>query len=491
MTNTIHDVAIIGAGVVGAAIARLLSRYQLSVALLEKEADVGFGVSKANSGIIHAGFHYDAAKTLKGKLEIQGNLAFDRLKLELGFPFKRCGIIMAAFNDEELATIRTLIDRGIGNGVPGIQECSREEILELEPDFNPEVIGGLLAPTGGVIEPYRYVFALTEAALRNGVEIFKLFKVTRADREDAAWCITAADGQTLRARYVINAAGLFADEISRLFGAEEFTITPRKGEEYLLDRNTEVHPTHVLFPTPSAHSKGILVIPTAEGTTMIGPTAEMTDDKEDADTTADNFRRIFAGVTHMMPGLCRRDVITAFSGSRPVLPGEDFYITVSQKMPHLIQVAGILSPGLTASPAIAEYVRDLLKQDGLELTEKTVWHKPDAPLPTVRKLKPEQVDELYHNDPAWCNIICRCESISEAEIVNAIRHGHTTIDGIKFFTRAGMGRCQGGFCSYKIMKLIARETGLPIEKISKHGPGSEIVVGHLHPMPEPEAQNHV
>lgn len=478
MNREEYDVAVIGAGVSGAATAWTLSRYDLRTVVLEKEADACFGVSKANSGIVHAGFHHDLT-SLKSRLEVRGNLMFERLQFELGFPFRRNGILVVAFSHEEMEVARRLYEQGVANGVPGMELCGRERMLALEPKLNPDVTGGLYAPTGGTIEPYRFVFSLLEAAQRNGTAFKPLFKVTAARRDGDLWLIRNPEGTEIAARYVVNAAGLWADDISRVFGGEVFAIHPRKGEEYLLDRNSKAYTRHVLFPVPTRSSKGMLVIPTVEGTTMVGPTAEAIEDKNDVGTTADNLQRIFTSAAHMVSGISSRDIITAFAGLRPAMDGDDFYIDISAQAPGLIQVAGIQSPGLTASPAIGEYVKDLLKKAGLKLVERDEIKDPAPPLRAVRKESPEGVEKLHADDPSWGNIVCRCESISEAEIVIAIRRGHTTVDGIKFYTRAGMGRCQGGFCSYKILKLIARETGVPIEEITKRGPGSRIVTGRL------------
>lgn len=283
----------------------------------------------------------------------------------------------------------------------------------------------------------------------------------------------------MQCQYAINAAGLYADRVSGLFGAEQFTITPRKGEEFLLDRNAAYYPRHVLFPVPAQNSKGMLVIPTVEGTTMVGPTAIETTDKEDVATSSQNLDAVFAQAKHLVPAVSRHDVITSFAGMRPVLPGNDFYIAISKIVPRLIQVAGIQSPGLTASPAIGEYVKDLLKMAGCTLTEKNTFWPMIDPLITVRNKTPEAVAKLIEQDPLYGSIVCRCETVSEAEIVAAIRKGHTTLDGIKFYTRAGMGRCQGGFCTYKIVKILARETGQPVTTFTKRGGGSFLVTGLL------------
>lgn len=478
MTETVYDVAIIGAGCVGAGIARRLSAYDVRVVLLEKCVDVGFGVSKANSGIIHAGFHHPVT-SLKARLEIRGNLMFDQLHHELNFPFKRVGILVVAFSYEQMKAVEQLYEQGVRNGVPLIEVCGRDRLLMLEPKLNPDVVGGLYAPTGGIIEPYRYVFALVENALKNGVTLRTSFRLDKAVYKSRIYELQSAQGEKVRARHVVNAAGLYADEVSRVLGAEEFSITPRKGEEFLLERNAGGFPNHVVFPAPGRHTKGMLVIPTVEGTMMIGPTADEIEDKEDRETTAENLEKVFASAMHMIRGISRREIITSFAGLRPVLEGNDFYIDISAKAPHVIQAAGIQSPGLTASPAIAEYVKDLLKQDGLKLTEKTHFDPFLRPTPKVRELTPELLAELVREERRYGHIVCRCESVSEAEVVEAIRKGHTTLDGIKFYTRAGMGRCQGGFCSYRILKILARETGMPIEAITKRGDESRIVLGRI------------
>ena len=477
MQTELVDVAIVGGGVSGANIARRLSAYSVKVAILERASDVSFGTSKANSGIIHGGFHHNK-KYLKAHLELQGNMMFDQLARELRFPFRRCGIIVAALHEDEMKTVEHLYRQGVENGVIGIELCSRERILALEPKLNYDAVGGLYAPGGGIIEPYRFVFALVESALKNGVKLYTDFKVCKASWQDH-WAIHASDGRVIHARYAVNAAGLFADEVSAVFGGEAFEIKPRKGEYFLLDRLTRACPERVVFPVPSAVSKGMLVIPTVEGTVLVGPTADEAEDKADFATTRERLERILESGKTMIPFLSRNDVITSFSGLRPVLD-EDFFIAPSQKVPALVQVAGIQSPGLTASPAIGEYVKNILRDMGLELKEKPGWDPYIEDRPILRELDPFALDALIAKDPAWGNIVCRCENVSEAEIVQAVRLGHRTLDGVKYFTRAQMGRCQGGFCTYKIIKIIMRETGLSWSEITKHGGSSRLLESSLH-----------
>ena len=471
------DAAIIGCGVSGANIARRLSAYSIKTAILEKAADVSFGTSKANSGIIHGGFHHNK-KFLKARLEIQGSLMFDQLRRELNFPFRRCGIIVAALHEEEMKAVEHLYMQGVENEVIGIELCSRQRILELEPKLSADAVGGLYAPGGGIIEPYRFVFALVESALKNGVQLFTNFKVNEASRNGNYWVIRAEDGREIKARYAINSAGLFADEVSKTFGAEEFTISARKGEYFLLDRLTKACPSKVVFPVPTSVSKGMLVIPTVEGTALVGPTADAVDDKNDFSTTTKRLEQILISGKTMIPSLSQNDVITSFAGLRPCL-GEDFYIEASKKAPAFVQAAGIQSPGLTASPAIGEYVKNILLEMGLQLTEKPGWDPYIEDRPLARELNLNELDSLIAKDSAWGNIVCRCENVSEAEIVQAVKLGHTTLDGIKYFTRAQMGRCQGGFCTYKIIKIIMRETGLSWNEVTKHGGKSRMLEASL------------
>jgi glycerol-3-phosphate dehydrogenase len=470
-----YDVAVIGCGVSGANIGRKLSSYHIRTAVLEKAADLSFGTSKANSGIVHGGFHHNK-KYLKARLEIKGNLMFDQLRRELNFPFRRCGIIVAALHEDQMKTVEHLYLQGVENDAIGIELCSRDRIRELEPKLSPDVVGGLYAPGGGIVEPYRFVFALVESAMKNGVDFYTNFKVSEAsfDKGAKVWRVRAEDGRLISARCAVNAAGLFADEVSGIFGAEGFTITARKGEYFLMDKLTNARPDRVVFPVPTPLSKGMLVIPTVEGTVLVGPTADPVLDKSDFATSAARLEQILDSGKHMIPSLSRNDVITSFAGLRPILD-EDFFIAISKKVPAFIQVAGIQSPGLTASPAIGEYVKDLIKELGFTLTEKSDWDPLVPDQNRARSLTPFELDALIARDPAWGNIVCRCENVSEAEIIQAVRLGHHTLDGVKYFTRAQMGRCQGGFCTYKIIKIIMRETGLSWDQITKHGGKSRVL----------------
>lgn len=473
----IFDTAIIGAGATGAATAYFLGQYRQKTVLLESGFEVCSGVSKANSGIVHGGFHHPA-DSLKTKLEIRGNKLIGQLHKNLHFSYLKCGILVVAYSEDEVPALQKLYQRGVDNGIK-IEFCSRERLFELESKLHKSAVAGFFVPEGGTVEPYSMVFALVENALKNGVFLQCGFKVVSGTYRDGIWHLSSADGREVQARYVVNAAGLYADQISEALGAEKFRLIPRKGEEYLLDRKSAGRPSKVIFPVPVKHSKGVLVIPTAGGTTMIGPTAEAVENKEDLSTSAENFEKILKLTQNMVNGLSAKDLITSFAGLRPVHESEDFYIAPSQQVPALIQAAGIQSPGLTASPAIGEYIVDLLKNAGLNLEDNPDF---DNTLPCrleSRNLENEELQKLHRQDPAWCNIICRCEKISEAEIVEAVKRGHTTVDGVKFYTRAGMGRCQGGFCSAKILQIISKTSGIPLEKLTKRGSNSPILAGNI------------
>ncbi len=477
--NTQFDVVIIGAGVVGCAIARELSRFKLKIALVEKEADVSFGTSKANSGIIHAGFH-SSSETVKGKLELAGNRMFDRLKEELDFPFQRRGELMVAFTEEEIRILQAFYLQGKNNNVPYLELIGRTRVLEMEPNLNPDILGALYAPNSGIICPYEYCYALAENAVRNGVKLFTNSKVIRLDTKTVKKRIKVItkNGLNLTGKFVINAAGLFADEISALVGITDFKIHPRKGEEYLLDKRVSSLVKRVIFPVPRKNSKGMLVIPTVDGTVMVGPTAVETKSKKDSSTTREGLQTVFRHAQHMVPAIRSTDVITAFAGIRPAATGEDFIIGATRVL-GFINVAGIQSPGLTASPAIAEMVREILLKKGLPLKEDPSFDPIRKSVKRVRELIDKknyaEFGKIIKSNKDFAKLVCRCENVTEAEIIAAVRNGHTTLDAIKFITRAGCGRCQGGFCTSRIMDIIARETGIPREQINKKGAGSEII----------------
>ena len=473
----VHDVVVIGGGVVGVTLARELSRYHLDVVLLERDAEVGFGVSKANTGIIHSGIHADP-ETVKGSLEWPGNVAWLRLRDDLGFGFAQIGELLVALTEQELPTLDHLQAQGERKGVPGLTRWSQEQVRSAQPNLSREVIAGLWAPTAGVINPYEAVLLIADNAARNGVEIAVEEPVEAIEPPDP----TDPDGplvlrtpaRTLATRFVVNAAGLHADDIAAMAGVGTFTISGRKGEEYLLDKRLAGLVTSIIFPCPTPTSKGTLVTPTVDGTIMVGPTAEATDDKHDTATTPEGAAEVFAAARRLVPVIDERDVIAEFAGVRAVADTEDFVLGATARR-GFINAAGIQSPGLTAAPAIADHLVEVLAAEGLELRERDDW-RPRAEHPVrFAVLSDEEQAELAASDPAFARLVCRCELVTEAEVLAAIDRGARTLDGVKFRTRAGMGRCQGGECTWPCVELLASRRGLPVTAITKRGGGSWLV----------------
>ncbi len=468
-----YDVIIIGGGIAGCAVARELSRYRLRLALLEKEIEAGFGTSKANSGIIHGG-HHASTSTLKGRLEWEGNQMWDELCADLGFGFDRVGELTVALAEEQVPILHELLDNAAARNVPGLELWDRERIRREEPNLTHEAIAAVHAPTTGVVNPYEACFTLAAGAQLNGAEMHMDCTVTGLAMQDGLWTVDTTRGQ-FQTRFVINAAGLYSDRIAEMAGVRTFTIRPRKGEEYMLDKRVQGLVKRVIFPCPTPVSKGILVIPTFDGTIMVGPTAQHVDDKQDLTTTAAGADEVFAAVQRMVPGISARDCIAEFAGLRAAADGEDFIIGPTAK-PGFINVAGIQSPGLTAAPAIARMVAGILADEGLELMPKDDFI---AKLPEPVRFSNLSTDEqkaLAEANPSYARIACRCELVTEGEVVDAIRQGANSLDGIKFRTRAGMGRCQGGFCTARCMELLARELGLPMTAITKRGGDSWVLI---------------
>ncbi|RJO67052.1 MAG: FAD/NAD(P)-binding oxidoreductase [Myxococcales bacterium] len=468
----LYDVTIIGGGVVGCAVARELMRYRLRVIMIEKECEVGFGTSKTNSGIIHAG-HHASPRTLKGKLEWAGNQMWDRLCDELGFGFKRIGELTVATAEDQLPVLDKLVKQGNEKGVPGLEMWDRERLLKEEPNLSSDVVAGLHAPTSGVINPYEACFALIESARINGLELSVENPVLGLRPSGDVWAVQTAK-ELIHTRFILNVAGVFADAVADMAGVRTFSIRARKGEEYLLDKRLKGMVKRIIFPCPTPTSKGILVIPTFDGTIMVGPTADFTDDKGDFSTTLPGSDQVFGSVKRVVPGISERDCIAEFAGLRAVSDTEDFIIGPTAKK-GFINVAGIQSPGLTAAPAIATLVADILRDEGLALEPREEF-VPTIPHPVhFASLSTEEQARLVAEDPAYGRMVCRCESITEREILDAIHAGARTLDGIKFRTRAGMGRCQGGFCSWRCMELLSRELSIPLAAITKRGGESWLV----------------
>jgi len=474
-----YDVIIIGGGVAGTSIARELSRYRLNACLLEKCEELAFGVSKSNSGIIHPGTQ-NSPNSLKGKLCVRGNILTRKICVELGVDFKEVGELVVAFSEEEIKTLLALKKEAELIGVPGLKIVKPGWIRKHEPNLSENVVAALFAPTAGIVSPYRLVYDLSENAVRNGVEKYTDTRVEGitvipkgASNSKYRFEVRTPDN-VFRAKYVVNAAGLFADEISKMVGVDDFKITPRKGEEFLLDKKIEHIANHLLFPLPSKTSKGVLIIKTSDGNPMIGPTAEDTDDKEDLSTSDEGLKKVLSSVQKMIPTISENDIIAYFAGLRPVA-GSDFIIRHEDKAPGFINVAGIQSPGLTSAQAIALLVRDILKNNGLSMKKKLLFHPHRRKTVHLFAIPLEKTKKLIKKDPSYGDIICRCEMVSAKEVRDAIKRGAKTLDGIKFRTRAQAGRCHGSFCTTRLMRILAEETKKPLTGVTKRGAGSEIV----------------
>lgn len=482
-----NDVIIVGGGVTGTALARELSRYKLKITLLEKEEELAFGVSKSNSGIIHPGTQ-NPADSLKGKLCVQGNKLVRQWAKELGVDFKEVGELVLAFSQEDIPRLNEIKTEAEKLGVPGIQIVDRDWLKLNEPNLTGDVVAALYAPSAGIISPYRFVYDMAENASANGVTILTGEKVVRIKRSpyylgsDEPRHEIITPNRTFKARFVINCAGLHADEVSRLVDIDDFTIKPRKGEEFILDKKREHITNHLLFPLPEKDSKGILVIKTADGNPMVGPTAQDVDSKEDLSTTDEGLQKVMDSVQKMIPSISQKDIIAYFAGLRPV-SGNDFIIRHEEKVPGFINVAGIQSPGLTSAPAIALMVADLLKKNGLKMIRKLLFRKHRKKTVHLFDIPFNKRKALIAKDPSYGDIICRCETVSVKEIRDAIERGARTMDGIKFRTRCQAGRCHGSFCTTRAMKILAEELKVPLTEITKRGKGSEIVKGSRGQLP--------
>ncbi|MFX1452718.1 MAG: NAD(P)/FAD-dependent oxidoreductase [Promethearchaeota archaeon] len=472
--NLKWDVIVIGAGVIGCSIARNLSKYSLKTLIIEKYSDVCSGTSKGNSGIVHAGYAAEPG-TLKAKFNVIANPLFDQLCRDLKVEFNRCGTFVVSTEDSGIKQLKELQSRGEKNGVKTEIILDKQRIKKMEPNLTNEANGVLYAPTGGIVSPYGLTIAFAENANMNGVEFRFNSEVKNIEiKESSKEIITK--GENFQTDYVINAAGVYADEISKMVGLDYFKISPRKGEYVLFDKET-LKLNRPLFPLPTKKSKGILAAPTLHKHIFFGPDAVDVEDKADISTTTEGLEEIIAGGLKLLPNINLRKIITNFAGLRAVSDTNDFIIEET-KIKGFINVAGIQSPGLTASLGIADHVIDILKNSGLELAEKASFNPYRERPIIITNLPNEKKHELIKMDPNYGNIVCRCEHVSQAEVIDAIRRpvGAITLDGIKFRTRAGMGRCQAGFCTARTVKILSEELNIPIEEVSKKGPGSELFI---------------
>ena len=473
------DLLIIGGGVVGCALAREMSRYRLSAVLLERAGDVAEGASKANSGIIHAGF--DAVPgSLKAKYNVEGARMLPALCEALGVPWRRNGALVIGFSEEDRAVLAELLERGRRNGVEGLRILERDEVLALEPNLNPEVCCALEAPTGAIVSPYELTFALADDAALNGVD-FRLDTAVRriSRREDGTFRVETNRGDwTCRA--VVNCAGASAAELHNQLSPRKLENVPRRGQYYLLDRPETLPFQHTVFQCPSRMGKGVLVTPTVHGNVLLGPSAEDIDDPLDTATTQDGLDFVLSRARRTWPAVSTRSNITNFSGIRAHEPGDDFVVGPTEGCPHAWEAVGIESPGLSSAPVIARALAEQIAAE-LSLEEKAERVPFRAPSVPFRDLSPEARAAAVKADPRQGVVVCRCEVVTEAEIREAIRRpvGARSIDAVKRRTRAGMGRCQGGFCSPRVAAILAEELGLPLTEITKNGGESFLLTGTL------------
>ncbi|NLL67862.1 MAG: NAD(P)/FAD-dependent oxidoreductase [Clostridiaceae bacterium] len=469
-----YDVLIIGAGVTGSAIARELSRYNVNACVLEKEEDVGCGATKANSAIVHAG--YDAANgTLMAKMNVAGNLMMDQLVKDLDIPYRKNGSLVVCLSEEDRPKLIELYERGVSNGVKELKLLTKEEVLEMEPNLSESIVGALYAPSAGIICPFNLTIALAENANQNGIEFFFDTEVLEIIKLGEGY-IVKTNKKEFTTRFLVNAAGVYADEIHNMVSNRKIKITPRRGDYLLLDKSVGNYVAKTIFTVPGKLGKGVLISPTVHGNLIVGPTAIDIEDKESTATTKEGLDEVIQKAGLIVKNLPVRQVITSFAGLRAHETGHEFIIGEAEDAEGFIDAAGIESPGLTSAPAIGVMVAEIIKEKmGLTLkddfiaTRKGIFNLNDIPL--------EEQKELIKDKPKYGTVVCRCETVTEGEILDAIHRplGAKSLDGIKRRVRAGMGRCQSGFCSPKVMEILARELGVSMLDITKSGGASNLV----------------
>ncbi|MGN0522520.1 MAG: NAD(P)/FAD-dependent oxidoreductase [Eubacterium sp.] len=470
-----YDIAIIGCGITGASTAYYLSRYKLKCIIIEKDNDVCNATTKANSAIIHAGYD-PKPETLMARLNVRGNILAKEICQRLNVSYKQIGSLVTAFSEDEVKTLGILKERGEKNGVEGLEIISAKRLREIEPNISEKALGALYAPSAAVVDPWDYGLAMAEVAVKNGCELMLNSEVTGIDKTEAGWKIETANAE-IEAKYVINAAGVFADKIHNMVAEPCYEIRPCAGEYYLLDKSEGKRVNHVIFQCPGIEGKGVLVSPTVHGNLIVGPNAENRyDEPENVKCTSKGLNEVREKAVKSVPSISFRENIRNFTGIRANSNIDDFIIQESAE--HFIDAGGIKSPGLSAAPAIAEYIVELIKESGLELTEKESF---DDTRSRVRfsLLSPEEKNELIKKRPEYGRVICRCETITQGEIIDALNCNipPCSIDGIKRRTGAGMGRCQGGFCGPRILELIAKHTGKSPSDVLQDKNGSYILIG--------------
>ncbi len=477
MSGLQYDVTIIGGGVTGAAVARELSRYQLKTCLVERAEDVCSGTSKANSAIVHAG--YDAAiGSVKAKMNVEGNRIMGELSEDLDFAFRRNGSLVLCFSEDDRPALQALYERGVANGVPDLSIITGDEVRAMEPNVTDEVVAALYAPTGGIVCPFGLTIALAENACDNGVEFRFLTEVTDIKKIEGGYELAVKGQEAITTRFVVNAAGIYADVFHNMVCDDKIEIIPRKGDYCLLDQEAGKHVDKTIFQLPGKYGKGVLVAPTIHGNLLIGPTATDIDDKEGTYTTAAELADVTRKSAISVKNVPYRQVITSFSGLRAHETKDEFIIGESAE--GFFDAAGIESPGLSSAPAIGIYLAEMIAEKaGAE--KKTDFIATRKGIPHVAAMSREERAAIIKERPDYGTIVCRCENVSEGEIVDSIRRtlGARSLDGIKRRVRQGMGRCQAGFCTPRTMEILSRETGIPMEEICKNQPGSEMITGEV------------
>lgn len=469
------DVTIIGSGVTGAAVARELSKYNLKTCVVEKAIDVASGTSKANSGIVHAG-EDPIPGTLKAKMNVRGNEMFDKLQEEIDFPFKRNESFVLCFDEKDIEKLEELRQRGLKNGLPDTMEIlNREEALKLEPNLSEYVVAALRLPTGGIVSPYEFNIALAESAAMNGVEFKLETEIIDIEKKQDGYILKTNKGD-IETKVVVNAAGVFGDKINNMVSEKKYHITARKGEYLLFDKTVGDMVQRTIFQLPTKMGKGVLVTPTADGNLLLGPTSVDVEEKDDFQTTREGLDTVAEKAKLSIKEIPMRQVITSFAGLRAHEENSDFIIGEAEDAENFINAIGIESPGLTSAPAIGEYIREMIVEK-LKPEENKEFNPIRKDIPKFREMTNEERKEMIKENSAYGKIVCRCEVVTEGEIRDAIRRplGAKTVDGIKRRTRAGMGRCQSGFCSNKIVEILAEELGIKRNEVTKFGGNSKIL----------------
>lgn len=472
------DIVVIGAGAVGCAIAREFSKYKINVIVVDKNEDIGGDASKSNSAIIHTG--YDATPgTLESQLVVAANPMYEELTKDLDIPYKKVGAILPAFTDEQYEMLPAIKSKAFKNRVYDVEYMTSEELLEMEPNLNPEVKGGLYIPRENIIDPFIYVQATAENANENGVSFLLNTKVTGINVEDGQIQSVETTAGIIETTYVINSAGLYCDEIAAMVGKANYKVVARRGQFFILDKNTSCKVNKIVLPIPTKITKGKLMCPTIHGNMLVGPTAEDLDSKVDKSVTTEGLESILNDVRKLIPNVNIKDSITQYSGLRPNRVPEGLNVDMYEDIKGYVNLSGVRSTGITLSVAMGKYVVETVKDSGLNLEFKSNFIKKRKGITFFHDLSLEEKEKIVKENPLYGNVICRCETVTEGEIMDALKRplGARSMDAVKRRVRAGMGRCQGGFCGPKVIEILARELNISIEEVNKNISGSYMIAG--------------